>query len=1009
MSLIAAVLGLPALLVAARAAYRALRASRLKRPAAFELPAIPDASEIYDDSVPDLDVQMAGRDRDTDDFVQLVKDSSLVFLKGDSGAGKSTFLKLGLGRGLYHSREWLPIYVDSWRSDWRDGPWTTLFDALSLALRTVSDDERKRIAERLSPGAQDAGILFNDSLKLFDVLRHIRPATGRRPVILFDQLDTYIDRFESNLVMPDTNRSLDPDELCRRNEFWAHVRDLCQDPDPVHCVVAASSDSPRIECFQFARFHSRPLPNLSQAAAFELIQRLGRDAVANPENGFDELSQRLAAKLARRGQSVLAIELRVVLAGLASPNTRLTPSQLERAGGTDGLAAEWLSHQIAEAQLDQRGVVALLLQMVDRAQRQTMPVPPPREIRYSGDLYECLRELEQRRVLRVRFRGSSEEEWQLYHGYLAGAVLGLEPSLAKWRIYLERADQEFREASWTRKWARLIPPVKQIALLWNRMRGRVYYGEQAAFARISAARLLVNVVTVAAALGFFTWSFWSANTSNERLLSEYESEAARQEALWKLAAVKPAVKIDFLDKLSSRPATVRLLDDRITAALGLRSDVRNAAQRLLISSQACSARFSENACAALATFVDRPEVSAYAAQQILDRLKRGNGEDVFGTGFALAPLARGSTRDFAGEGARALLDTSKRHLKDNNGLAALVLAPLAGEVHNESAAAVGREILEQLQAEKDDNIATARFELSPAVLMTNALASLGPKTEKDFAGPAAQQIVQRLESEKNNVLAAALGIALASLGQRTQGDLAERGARNILDRLKKENSDHVAAGLGGALAALAKEAHSDFAVEGAKEILGRLRKTQDGGAAADLGSALALLTDQAKGDFAEKGARQILGRLGREKGDLEAAQLAGALALLASGARSDLAAEATPLMLARLNSSLYSGLFANALTSFADHNQIPVLVDFLKWPVRLLNRDRVVEKILKLQDVPLERFGFFGGQGNYTAHFWQFADWARAQEDAQGHLLDIDGPPVGPQHLAERFGSLFPK
>lgn len=97
MGLIAAVLGLPTLYVAARVAYRALRASRLKRPVAFELPAIPDASAIYSDSVPDLNVQMAGRDRDTDDFVQLVNESSMVFLKGDSGTGKSTFLKLGLG------------------------------------------------------------------------------------------------------------------------------------------------------------------------------------------------------------------------------------------------------------------------------------------------------------------------------------------------------------------------------------------------------------------------------------------------------------------------------------------------------------------------------------------------------------------------------------------------------------------------------------------------------------------------------------------------------------------------------------------------------------------------------------------------------------------------------------------------------------------------------------------------------------------------------------------------
>jgi hypothetical protein len=245
----------------------------------------------------------------------------------------------------------------------------------------------------------------------------------------------------------------------------------------------------------------------------------------------------------------------------------------------------------------------------------------------------------------------------------------------------------------------------------------------------------------------------------------------------------------------------------------------------------------------------------------------------------------------------------------------------------------------------------------------------------------------------------------------TQGDLAEGGARNILARLKKEKSDRTAARLGGALAALAKKAHGYFAFEGAKEILDRLAKAE-ATAAPELGNALAALAREAGGDLADQSARQILDRLKNGKNDRDAGVLADALAFLTNGARSDLAAEAIPPILARLTGlteTSYSGLFANALTSFADHNQIPVLVEFLKWPVLAVNRDRIVEKILKLEDVPPERFGFFDGRGNYTAHLWQFADWARTQKDAQGHPLDIDSPPIGPHHLAERFGSLFPK
>ena len=104
-----AIVGLPTLIVSARKAWRALRSSRLSRPAAFELPLVYGASAIYDDdeSLPDLQVQMVGRNSDINDFLQLVRASPLVFLQGSSGAGKSTFLKLGLGRTMYRLEQWL--------------------------------------------------------------------------------------------------------------------------------------------------------------------------------------------------------------------------------------------------------------------------------------------------------------------------------------------------------------------------------------------------------------------------------------------------------------------------------------------------------------------------------------------------------------------------------------------------------------------------------------------------------------------------------------------------------------------------------------------------------------------------------------------------------------------------------------------------------------------------------------------------------------------------------------
>ena len=145
----------------------------------------------------------------------------------------------------------------------------------------------------------------------------MRSLTGRRPVLLFDP---YIDRFKQHLTTgyEPLARSR---RIMRENRFWGQIRGLCQNTgDPVHCVIAARSDRSHVECFQLVAFHSRDLLNLPQAAAFNLIRTLGwESAVTNPENGFIELSQRLAERLAKRSRGVLAIELRVVLAGLAYP------------------------------------------------------------------------------------------------------------------------------------------------------------------------------------------------------------------------------------------------------------------------------------------------------------------------------------------------------------------------------------------------------------------------------------------------------------------------------------------------------------------------------------------------------------------------------------------------------------------------------------------------------------------------------------------------------------------
>jgi hypothetical protein len=188
--------------------------------------------------------------------------------------------------------------------------------------------------------------------------------------------------------------------------------------------------------------------------------------------------------------------------------------------------------------------------------------------------------------------------------------------------------------------------------------------------------------------------------------------------------------------------------------------------------------------------------------------------------------------------------------------------------------------------------------------------------------------------------------------------------------------------------------------------LGRLPDEKDKYTAALLGNALASLAAERQGDLATKVFQQILGRLQNEKDVLAAAELGVGLASLAEGVQGDLAAKGAKEILDRLTDekeSLRVALLSDDLVRLAGREQMPVLIELFKWPVLYFNRNLIIQRIDELEGAPPYRFGSLDDEGNYHAHLWQFVDWARNQK------LDVDSPPVGPQHLAERFGNLFPK
>jgi energy-coupling factor transporter ATP-binding protein EcfA2 len=304
--------------------------SRLLVPNAFPLPEIPGEQAIFAPDLPDLSTTLVGRERDIRNLTRTAQDSPLTFLYGESGSGKSTLVKLGVARDLAQSGTWIPIYVDIWGQDWIRGPYSSLASATDFALRAL-----KLATDQPVTGET---IVFR--------LVQLRSKTGRRPLLLFDQIDDYQNVHRDRFRNSDTGVFLGPDELCEANPFWRSLRDLLlSDTDSIHAVFVTREDAKAgLHCFEFMQPRVYPLSRLDSADAKQLIHRVAPETVVkNPQNGFRDLMERVVTELGRdQGGMVLAMQLRIALAGIGRITGPLTPSRFEQLGGVAGLGAQYV-------------------------------------------------------------------------------------------------------------------------------------------------------------------------------------------------------------------------------------------------------------------------------------------------------------------------------------------------------------------------------------------------------------------------------------------------------------------------------------------------------------------------------------------------------------------------------------------------------------------------------------------------------------------------------------------
>lgn len=487
--------GILGILAAARRAWLNARRSRLRRAGIFDLPQAPELTSIYLRDFPDLGRHLVGRDREVAALTRLVQENPLVFVNGPSGVGKSTLLRLGVARRLMQTGSWLPVYVDIWGLDWVDGPRLSLADALQVAMQEGLDQETRQRVEL-------EGTVTPENL--WQCLDDLRGRSGRRPVLIFDQIDDYQNRHR-DLMTSEDGALISTSTLIERNTFWRQISRLSRS-GAAHVLFVVRSDAAIfLDPLRFSEPKSFSVARLEAEDVSALIDNLIRDdAVQRPENGFERLRERIAEQLSKYGpeDGVLPIQMRVVLSGIAAL-PRLTPTDLERAGGIEGLESAYITKHVRKAPGGSSLSLRILQALVARRPSNAPGGSPLSRLAgesgcTTGDALAVVEFLERAQITRRRLDPSSRGEvWQLYHEYLARAVIRLAQEGREAETLLAEKASAFRAA--TRLSARvraLLTPRDQLRLFRERLRGRLIYGRHRLFALASLPRVVLTAPVV---------------------------------------------------------------------------------------------------------------------------------------------------------------------------------------------------------------------------------------------------------------------------------------------------------------------------------------------------------------------------------------------------------------------------------------------------------------------------------------------------------------------------------
>lgn len=524
---------------------------------------------------------LLGRDTDVENLESRIKDAQLVWLVGESGAGKSVLLQLGLVPALQKSTEFFPVLMDHWGQDWELGPRECLCRAVNRSFEEgLDEDQRRRVGAR-HPVPAD---------KVVDILRGMTLKVGRVPVLIFDQFDDYQTRHHDRFICGEQREVLDVEQLVAANAFWRDIEALLKQK-AIRCLFVTRADMAwGLECVRFEVPKQYLLGRLGETYAQELLKGITDGSViGSPERGWNSLKRRLLRDLGVNGW-VLPIQMKLAFQGLRELKD-LSTATYEREGSLSGLEALDVKRHVAQAARlvgwKDEDVLSLLLAMVvPEVKNKTQALKLSELVKcFPGDrqdeekLRQVLEKLQDADLVRqgLDIDQPGDAVWQLYHDYLCGGVVELDRRSRRWQVRLEEALCSFEDAQglW-RKWRALLSPVAQLRFAYARLRRWLRFGQARRFVGLSTVRWVVNFWLIGLLAAGYIWWERSATLEAENLyyaidfrepLGLYSLQG--RDLAWRLGTARPRLKKDLFRFILSRETTAEPL------ASGLMYDYRS--------------------------------------------------------------------------------------------------------------------------------------------------------------------------------------------------------------------------------------------------------------------------------------------------------------------------------------------------------------------------------------------------------------------------------------------------